>query len=95
MDEAHFPQHQLFQPERWISEQKLQREDDPSRKVFPFGGGPRLCPGRFLALIEIKVVVSMIMRNFDLEFDTSAPPVTQVMNFFMSPSAVPVRLKLR
>jgi len=40
-------------------------------------------------------VISMIMRNFELEFDTKAPPIDQVMNFFMSPSAVPVRLKLR
>lgn len=94
-DEQHFPQSDAFQPERWIFEQKPQRDDDPNRKVFPFGGGPRLCPGRFLALIEIKVVVSMIVRNFELVYDHDAPPVEQVMNFFMSPSAVPVRLKLR
>ena len=95
LDETQFPQNDLFQPERWIFEQKPGRDDDPSRKVFPFGGGARLCPGRFLALTEVKVVVSMIMRNFELEFDTHAPPVQQVMNFFMGPSAVPVRLKAR
>lgn len=95
LDETHFPQHELFQPERWIFEHKPQPDDDPSRKLFPFGGGPRLCPGRFLALIEVKVVVSAIMRNFELEWDNTAPPVQQVMTFFMGPSTVPVRLKLR
>jgi Cytochrome P450 len=95
LDEAQFPQHEQFQPERWIFEHKPKMEDDPARKVFPFGGGQRLCPGRFLALIEIKVVMSAIMRNFELEFDTKAPPVQQVMTFFMGPSAVPVRLKQR
>ncbi|MBB6246734.1 cytochrome P450 [Rhodanobacter sp. A1T4] len=95
MDEAHFPQHELFKPERWIFDQKPHREDDPARKLFPFGGGTRMCPGRFLALTQIKLVISMIMRNFELELDTDAPPVEQVMNFFIGPSAVPVRLKLR
>lgn len=95
MDEAHFPQSDQFKPERWIFEHRPQRDEDPARKIFPFGGGARLCPGRFLALTEIKVVVSMILRNFELEFDTDAPPVKQVMNFFMSPDAVPVRLKPR
>jgi cytochrome P450 len=95
LDEAHFPQTGLFRPERWIFEQRPADSDDPMRKLFPFGAGRRLCPGRFLALTEIKMVVSMLMRNFDLELDTTAPPVEQLMNFFMVPSAVPVRLKLR
>jgi cytochrome P450 len=95
LDEAHFPQTGLFRPERWIFEQRPAENADPMRKLFPFGAGRRLCPGRFLALTEIKMVVSMLMRNFELEFDTAAPPIKQLMNFFMVPSAVPVRLKLR
>jgi cytochrome P450 len=95
LDEAQFPQNEMFRPERWIFEQKPQKEEDPARKILPFGDGPRLCPGRFLALTEIKIVVSMIMHNFELELDAAAPPVEQVMNFFMGPSTVPVRLKLR
>ncbi|MGA7437301.1 MAG: cytochrome P450 [Luteibacter sp.] len=94
-DEAQFPEHESFRPERWIPEQRPKREEDPSRKLFPFGGGSRLCPGRFLALTEIKMVVAMIVRNFDLELDNDAPPPTELLNFFMAPSSLPVRLKLR
>lgn len=92
LDDAHFPQPEAFRPERWIFEHRPPKEDDPARKVFPFGGGARLCPGRFLALTEIKIVVSMIMRHFVLEPDKDAPPAKQVLNFFMAPSSVPVRL---
>lgn len=94
-DEAQFPQAEQFLPERWIFEQKPHRDEDPSRKLFPFGGGTRMCPGRFLAMTEIKMVLSMLMRNFELELDAGAPAIEQVLNFFMGPSAVPVRLKLR
>jgi cytochrome P450 len=95
LEEAQFPQHEQYRPERWIFEQRPPKEEDPSRKLFPFGGGARLCPGRFLALTEIKIVVSMIMRHFELVPDADAPPAKQVLNFFMAPSSVPVRLKLR
>lgn len=95
LDEAQFPQNDAFQPERWIFDHRPQKEDNPVRKLLPFGDGPRVCPGRFLALTEIKLVISMLMHNFELEWDTHAPPVQQIMNFFMGPSAVPVRLKLR
>jgi cytochrome P450 len=33
---------------------------------MPFGGGPRLCPGRYLALVEMKMVLSLIARNYTL-----------------------------
>lgn len=95
LDETQFPENDVFRPERWIFDHKPQKDENPVRKLIPFGDGPRVCPGRFLAMTEIKLVISMIMRNFELEFDTRAPPVQQVMNFFMGPSAVPVRLKLR
>lgn len=95
LDEAQFPDRDAFLPERWLAEGKPEDWDDPMRKLFPFGGGSRLCPGRFLALTEIKMVVSMLMHNFELEPDRDAPPIKQIMNFFMVPSSVPVRLKLR
>lgn len=34
---------------------------------FPFGGGPRMCPGADFAVMESKVVLSMVARRFRLE----------------------------
>ena len=34
------------------------------RHVNPFGAGPRFCPGRSLALLEIKMAMAMVFRNF-------------------------------
>lgn len=92
LHETQFPQNETFNPERWLFEHKPHPDEDPARKLFPFGGGSRLCPGRFLALTEIKMVISMLVRNFEFELVDGAPPPEQVMNFFMAPTSLPVRL---
>ncbi|WP_395400120.1 cytochrome P450 [Pseudoduganella sp. UC29_106] len=83
-----------FLPERWLSEPG-QEQDDPSRKLLPFGGGPRFCPGRYLAMTEIRMVVSMLARCFTLAPKSGAPPVDEVYTFTMTPSALPVLLQRR
>lgn len=88
---ADFPEPDAFRPERWLGDKRAANED-PARKLFPFGGGPRFCPGRYLALAEIKMAVSMTARHFRLELDTAAPPVRELFTFTMTPSALPVRL---
>lgn len=91
MDAADFPDPEAFRPERWLGE-KRPAADDPARKLFPFGGGPRFCPGRYLALAEIKMAMSMATRNFRLVLDRDAPPVEELFTFTMTPSALPVNL---
>lgn len=81
-----------FKPERWL-------EDDeelpvPDQKSFlTFGAGPRFCPGRNLAFLEAKTALGMIARNFEIELDPSAPPVTELLGFTMSPKGLRVRLR--
>ena len=92
MNPEDFPEPDAFRPERWLGEKSI-TVDDPARKLFPFGGGPRFCPGRYLALAEIKMVMSMVARNFALVLDEEAAPVRELFTFTMTPSALPVRLE--
>jgi len=82
-----------FLPERWLV--SGESGDDPARKLFPFGGGPRFCPGRYLAMAEIKMAMSMLARNFEVVRVEGAPAAQETFNFTMTPSALPVRLKAR
>jgi cytochrome P450 len=72
--EGGLDQPQRFLPERWLGEGAAGSPADPSRKLFPFGGGPRFCPGRFLAMAEIKMVMSMLLRNFTFTLAPAVPP---------------------
>ena len=93
--EAEFPQAETFRPERWLDDKSTQAGGDPARKLFPFGGGPRFCPGRYLALAEIKMAMSMVARNFAVALDANPAPVKELFTFTMTPSALPVHLKAR
>jgi cytochrome P450 len=83
-----------FLPERWLDDDD--ELEAPDQKSFlTFGAGPRFCPGRNLAFLEAKTALGMIARNFEIELDPSAPPVTELLGFTMSPKGLRVRLRER
>ena len=90
-----------FLPERWLAGADgvagpgAEAASDPARKLFPFGGGPRFCPGRYLAMAEIKMAMSMILHNFSFTLKADAPPVEECFTFTMTPSALPLVLRAR
>lgn len=90
MQAQYFPEPEQFLPERWLGG----AEPDLLKKIFPFGGGPRLCPGRFLALTEMKMIVSMLLKNFDIRLQDGAK-VEETFVFTMAPSCLPVVLTPR
>jgi cytochrome P450 len=82
-----------FRPERWLEESDLEAPDQKS--FLAFGAGPRFCPGRNLAFLEAKTALAMIARNFEIELDPAAAPVTELLGFTMSPRGLRVRLRER
>ena len=87
-DERRFPDAQTFDPARWLSGASA---SSPKRVAMPFGAGPRLCPGRYLALLEMKMVMAMLLAEFDI--DEVNGDAREQLAFTMAP--VGLRLKLR
>jgi cytochrome P450 len=57
-----------YNPYRWLSEDggnKLMYV--PSHKFLAFNSGPRICPGKDIAVMQMKTIVSAVVWNFDLE----------------------------
>ena len=62
------------------------------RAFMPFGGGPRFCPGRYLALLEAKMVLATTLASFELE--PIDEPVTEHMGMTMQPQGLKLRFTL-
>ena len=53
-----------------VVRRKQGRRVSPSVALMPFGGGTSMCPGRFLAMAEIKMLVATVLLRWDVELTT-------------------------
>jgi cytochrome P450 len=91
LNAQHFPEPQEFRPERWLGDDAGRGK----RVATPFGAGPRMCPGRYLALTEMKMMLAMLLSRFEIE-SVSAPGGAEAqerMSFTMVPVGLSMRLR--
>ena len=95
MSDTHFGAADQFRPERWL-EAALSSGCPHNAKAFvPFGAGPRFCPGRQLAIVEIKTVMAMLCAGFEVSKTETPQPVGEIFSFTMMPQNLFVRFKRR
>jgi cytochrome P450 len=87
-DQKNFVEPRAFRPQRWIEQHPGAHE-----AFAPFGLGPRMCPGRALAAIEMKTFLSMLYKSFDVDRVGRAEDVAELFGFTMSPLGLRVRLR--
>jgi cytochrome P450/nitrite reductase/ring-hydroxylating ferredoxin subunit len=92
VDQTNFVDPLAFRPQRWMEHQSGAHEVSANA---PFGSGPRMCPGRSLALLEMKAFLSMLYKSFDVERVGNAEDVAELFGFTMSPAGLRVRLRPR
>ena len=77
MDEKNFTNASTFDPGRWLAAPDVagpaatasfgKNKGIDKGIAMPFGAGPRTCPGRYLALLEIKIALAMVLGHFEIE----------------------------
>jgi cytochrome P450 len=94
LKEENFTDAIQFRPERWL-------EPNPSgcthnrNASLSFGSGPRFCPGRNLAMMEIKMAIAMVCKNFSVTRVDTGHPVQEVFSFTMMPDKLMVKFEKR
>src|SRR5574341_81146 len=92
--EKNFPQPGTFDPSRWLSGPSA---SSAKRVSMPFGAGPRLCPGRYLALLEMKMAMAMLLKGFEIErvATPDGGEARENLAFTMAPVGLRLSLKAR
>jgi cytochrome P450 len=93
LQEENFVASQQFMPERWLDNAALCPHNRQAH--LPFGAGPRFCPGRGLALLEMKMAIAMLCKSFTVQPIDHASHPDEVFAFTMVPNRLDVKLMLR
>lgn len=95
LSEDNFSEPERFWPERWLDGQAAAPSAHEVRAHIPFGSGSRICPGRSLALLEMRMLLAMLYQNFDVERVGAREDVREHFSFVMMARGLRVRLKAR
>lgn len=92
LEASRFRDPEQFNPSRWLP--GWEGAHEPSAAI-PFGSGPRICPGRSLAILEMRVVLSLLYRSFEVERVGDSRDVKEITAFTMMPKGLSVLLRRR
>jgi cytochrome P450 len=87
----HFSNANEFKPERWLASGCPVNHQPEVIKTF--GGGPRFCPGKSLAINELVLTISMLCKHFDFEMMVNPEEVEEGFAFTMHPKNLKLKLK--
>lgn len=84
-----YPRAREFRPERFLE------PIDDKYTWTPFGGGGRVCSGKGLALVELKVVTATLVRECELELIRPSTRAVPIGHFLSPENGLPVILRSR
>ena len=98
-DPRYFSPHpDQFLPDRWLPDATGLYHTTPEAFI-PFSLGPMNCPGKGLALLELRMVVATLVQQLDMElqsgYDTASWETKLDCYFVFTRGTIPVKVKSR
>ncbi|KAL3491635.1 cytochrome P450 [Aspergillus germanicus] len=91
-----------FRPDRWLKrdDETAEKYEERHRRMndtcdFVFGGGGRICMGRYLAMLEIKKLIATLYSSFDLRLIDPKHEWTYRNAWFVYQSNMPMTITRR
>ena len=88
-----------FDPDRFYrikESDKYLLEKKKIKNTFPmFGGGIKVCPGRKFAIVELKCLLALFYRKYDIELVDVNAPLKFNLGFTNECKELIVKIKLR
>lgn len=91
-DSCPFLKREAFDPERWVESKSITFHTNQSN-LIPFGLGKRICPGKSLAIVEMKTVLCMILKNYEISKSDKENNVEDHFNTTLGPSKFNIKLE--
>ncbi|XP_068423152.1 cytochrome P450 [Clinocottus analis] len=91
-DESVYPDAHAFLPQRWLRGARGESRQHPFGSV-PFGFGIRACLGRRVAELEMYLLLSRLMKQYEVRPDPAGAAVKPITRTLLCP-ATPINLQL-
>ncbi|KAL4733722.1 cytochrome P450 [Aspergillus similis] len=90
-NETIFPEPHKFKPERWLKEEKW----EGGRYLNPYSRGTRACIGINLAQMQLRLTLSHLFAQYELELCDPVPARHEWKDHFVAHPKKPIFVKLR
>lgn len=95
-DPKYYKQPNVFNPERFLTDDHLAINQQPLRSVFfPFSGGIRSCIGREYAMMQMRLFLINIINRYELRSMDNYGDASPQMNFLHPAAQFPIQFERR